>query len=333
METKLVLYKLQNTGKKERIHKEFVVKGEIMKKETSKILFSLLSFAIIIFSIFTCETVKADENAPYYTNLYGQNFTKEEYTKLTGIFGKSIVASASKGFADKIKSDLNYKIVDNNTIYVETIEKTDLKGNVLNAIENVLSEKQAKFALKTNLLSNSDKTYKTSMKKLTMTALKTGASNNFITVRCDWLKLPSTRSIDVIAIRPCVSSISFPKDSIAASQTWDGNIISYSPTGKHVKSSTELSKGGVGVSMNIKDDVKRSLVCDLAVTFVSGKDTFSVCGTYQHAKYGIKLKDSMDYTFSSEGYGGVLKFAKKGQKIYDRMKGLKVKCSLSDYLN
>ena len=51
---------------------------------------------------------------------------------------------------------------------------------------------------------------------------------------------------------------------------------------------------------------------------------FKVYGTYQHAKSSVSLSESQNYSFSSRGLGGVLKFNKDSIKNkYDGMTGVR----------
>lgn len=46
---------------------------------------------------------------------------------------------------------------------------------------------------------------------------------------------------------------------------------------------------GVGLSVNLKDNVSILLSVKLAVSFASGKDPFTVYGAYEHAVQNVTL--------------------------------------------
>ena len=75
--------------------------------------------------------------------------------------------------------------------------------------------------------------------------------------------------------------------------------------------------------MNIPDTTYKNLKNSMMVKFLSGASPFKVYGTYQHAKSSVSLSESQNYSFSSQGLGGVLKFNKDSIKNkYDGMNGV-----------
>lgn len=73
---------------------------------------------------------------------------------------------------------------------------------------------------------------------------------------------------------------------------------------------------------------KTSLSNSMAITLLVGALPFTVYGTYQHATSDLTLSQSQNYTFSSSGLGGVLKFANSVSSKYDGMKGVSATCAL-----
>lgn len=262
----------------------------------------------------------SSSNVVYYTNLNGIGFTKEEYQSINRYFGKDTIAAMDEKMASSLKKDCNLTLVDSNTIYVETVEQKDSKGNIISEEERIVDSLRARNLSRFRMKSE----HITSMKRITLIGYKKGASENYISITNDWIELPEKRSYDVIALRPASTSVRM--QSIAATQTWDGNIIQYSPTGNKVKNTST----GVGVSMNLKNDARNKITNTLLVYFISGKDPYKVYGTYQHATSGISLKNSKKYSISSKGYGKVLLFKDSVCDKYDNTAGLSVSCSLSE---
>ena len=137
--------------------------------------------------------------------------------------------------------------------------------------------------------------------------------------------MPSVRSLDVMAIRfGAVEGLSVYKaEETYANQIWNGKKIKYSSTSdkfyyKTLGSAT--GKGGVGVTMNLKDDAS-SLTCFLQVRYsASALYAYSIYGAYEHATAAVS---DTSYTFSPTGMGGVIQFDKNAS-VYDNTAGLSV---------
>lgn len=262
----------------------------------------------------------SSSNDVYYTNMNGIGFTKEEFQNINRYFGKDTIAAMDEKMASSLKKNCNLTLIDSDIIYVETVEQKDSKGNIISEEERIVDRSRASSLSRFRMKSE----HITSMKKITLIGYKKGASENYINITNEWIKLPEKRSYDVIALRPASTSVRL--QSITATQTWDDNIIEYSPTGNKVKNTST----GIGVSMNLKNDAKNKITNTLLVYFVSGKDPFKVYGTYQHATAGISLENSKKYSISSKGYGKVLLFKDSVRDKYDNTAGLNVTCSLSE---
>lgn len=279
-----------------------------------------------------CNILETKADACYYRNSQGVSFTREEYTKISNYFDSDSIAKMSPYIAEALK---NNEIVetDSEVAYFEVIEKTDSSGNVTQIGEREISFTEAQQKLKADKAAKSSvnggledrSQYHTSMKKITMHGYKAGASVNRIEIKNEWLSLPKTRSFDVLALRVDAPSVTISPESIRAKQIWDGkNEVNYDSTGDHVKKASK----GIGVSMNLSNKAKESIVSELNVTFLSGKDPFKVYGSYQHAKENVSLKTSKKYTISKDGYGNVIKFKDTVKDKYDGMKGINIKLTL-----
>lgn len=169
-----------------------------------------------------------------------------------------------------------------------------------------------------------------------MQVVSGSTSQKIVTITNTWLSLPNVRSFDVIAIRPETNSMSINvnSDLISGYQKWDGNVISYDINSSNLKkSSTFNGKGGIGISMNIVDDVSSSLVNSMTVNFLCSNKEFEVYGTYQHATTDVTLAQSQNYSFNSSGYGGVLNFASSVKSKYDNMNGVYLHYTYADEIS
>lgn len=295
-----------------------------------KVFAVLMSCMLLVISNCGILNVKAADS--YYINQNGVSFTREEYNTINKNFNKDEISKMSKFVAEQLKKNPLVE-TDRQTAYYEVIEKLDLNGNVTDVREREISymEMKKKLAEEKAVKSTTgggieDKAhYETSMKEIKMVGKKSGASINRVTITNTWLKLPKTRSFDVIALRIGSAALTVSPESIKAKQVWDyKNEIEYNSTGDHVRKATK----GIGVSMNLSNKAEKRIVNELEVTFVSGDDPLKVYGSYQHAKENVSLKTSKKYTISKDGLGNVIKFNDAVKGKYDGMKGINIKLTL-----
>lgn len=221
------------------------------------------------------------------------------------------------------------------TKYIKTDEFYDRTGNLIERVETELSEEEALNYEEEPTTYAWNVTHTTSMKKLYMQVVSGSASTKIVTLTNTWLSLPSVRSFDVIALRPETNSmtINVNSSSISGYQKWDGNIINYNSGSDNTKiSSSFTGRGGIGISMNIVDDVSSTLENSMTVYFLCGASTFTIAGTYQHATSTVTLAQSKNYSFSSSGLGEVLDFASSVESKYDNMRGVKLTYNYADEL-
>lgn len=139
--------------------------------------------------------------------------------------------------------------------------------------------------------------------------VKTG---NWVTLMANWFGVPAVHSFDVMAVRMSGCSLN---GNISFKQTYVSNNNLYTVRNGMNKFFTN----GFGSSALLQYGTEN----EYTVTFnVSGSGT--VYGTYQHATTTISAEDSMNYTLSSGGFGGVLNFGSVGHSIYDRMPGVDI---------
>lgn len=134
-----------------------------------------------------------------------------------------------------------------------------------------------------------------------------------------WTTLPSMKSFDVLGFR--WTNNNFIIDSWNTYQ--DTNLVSgkvnYSLTGTNTK---YITSSGVGTSMNLIDAAQNYIRCDMAITghFTSAVST-TVVGSYQHAWSDVPLDQSLNYTFSSAGLGGVFNYPANIRAKYSNFEG------------
>lgn len=269
--------------------------------------------------------VSAQEET-YYTNANGVTLTEEQYSYLSEYFSESTLYSMTEEQLNLIKDDRNLTLTTE-TKYIRTDEAYDNMGNLLQSVETEVSEEDAlNYNGQEQITPYAwNVTYQTTMKKLYMQVVSSSTSTKIVTLTNTWLSLPKVRSFDVIALRPETNSmtINVSSSTISGYQKWDGNVISYNSSSSNTKiSSSFTGHGGIGISMNIVDDVSSSLENSITVYFLCGNSTFSISGTYQHATSDVTLAQSQNYSFSSSGYGNVLSFASSVASKYDNMQGV-----------
>lgn len=150
--------------------------------------------------------------------------------------------------------------------------------------------------------------------------------NSRIILNCLWMKAPKVRSFDVIAVRwEATNSYAFNMTSATGKQSYylannDYESVSYSNGGTNSK---KFGKG-VGISMNIVNDLDEGLNCSLTVNGTStGKGTLTAYGSYQHATKDVTLAQSQSYSLSPSGLGGVIYFSNSSiRNSYDGMQGV-----------
>lgn len=288
-------------------------------------------FLILIF-MFGTSIVLADDI--YFTNYYGGTLTKNEYDRLIKYFDYETLYTFSNYTLNYYKNSNDILGVESQKI-VKVDEYFDENGNYLYSTEAEISLADVSKIL--NARNYSD-THTTSVKKLHMQVTSGGATNSKgVVITNTWLSIPKVKSYDVLAIRPVSSSsisTTLNTASFSAVQIHDGTTISYSLTGnntKHVPNYT--GTGGIGVSMNIADNVSSSLINKMSMVFMSNNNPFVIEGTYQHAVKTITLSQSKDYNFYATGLGGVLSYNNGLSSYYDGMQGVTVVYNLNEEYN
>lgn len=256
----------------------------------------------------------------YYKNDLGIELTKTEYDEVV----KNITPDELNLFTEEdinyIMEDYDKYLIDEKEIYVASGEENEpdrFYSNPFSMITREQSLKKAKF----------EDNVETAMKKITMKLYSRGASEQLVTLTCNWLTLPKTRSYDVIGLRPTNFAINL-KDGIknfSGFQEHDGKRITYSDTSSNIKKNTK----GISLSTDLVDDAKKTLSAGISCTFIA--QSMDIYGTYQHAQKKISLANSKNFSFSANGLGKVLKYNGGYESYYDNTPGLHVYGSILDY--
>lgn len=138
---------------------------------------------------------------------------------------------------DNLKSFINMdkiNIYDEKEIYIRVDENLDsTRKKVINSNERIISKKEANYILNNSnvqTMSTSD-SHNTAMKKMTM-RLSDGSMSGYKTIQviCEWIKLPTIRSYDVIGIRPtkkCTLYSNSSSPNFWGKQTTDVGTFNY----------------------------------------------------------------------------------------------------------
>jgi hypothetical protein len=282
-------------------------------------------YILSAFLIFLNTTTNVFAEEIYYTNLNGATLTEEQYNNLLRVFSEDTIATMTSEAIDLLKDETELSLSSEEK-FIRIDEWHDSEGNLINSTETEVSEMIATNFQQPMYPQSWNVTHTTSMKRLYMQVVSTSASLKVATITNTWLSLPSTRSYDVIAVRPETNSmtINVNSDTISGYQNWDGNVINYNISSSNTKKSSSFTgNGGIGISMNIVDSVSSSLENSMTVIFVCGNENFKVYGTYQHATSDVTLAQSQSYSFSSSGLGEVLYYSNSTiRNKYDNMQGV-----------
>ena len=312
-----------------------------LKNTMTKLLAAALMVAMLPVTAYA-DTVKEPLNdamdlATYYTNYNGVDFTKEQYDRLMEYYSEDEIDIMQPEFAEPLFENLYDFTVEQQSIYVQTLESVDEDGNVITTEkETVLTEEQAKYMDKLEvdafpaISRESSQTHETASKIITLKFNSFGGSTRGIVLSCSWKKLPVTRSYDIMAIAPS-NSIHFNTPSaFSASQVTDAGTTRYSMN----SSGVNIDSKGIGISMNLYNDATKSIVCTMECVLASTVEPFVVYGTYQHCQSDISQSDSKKYSIevSSANMGGILKFSNSSiASKYDNTQGLKISGTLENH--
>ena len=256
-----------------------------------------------------------DAKYVYYTNDVGVEMTELQYNKMVSIYSERYVSHMSQEEFDSFK-DVN--IVSSGAVY----HKTTYENGVV-VKEEAISEEEYNAAPEGAIsdgvvsMSSDTKYVETSYKKLNAALTDYGNEYRLIGL-LTWKKIPYCRSYDVFAYR--LSNMSY--SGFSGSQVYyvNGalNNIAYDTSSPGYKAQAS----GAGVSMNLVDG---SNITGYELTIVT--TLYGTSGhvylTYQHAQSDLTREQSLGYTLSSSGLGGVVSFSNSTiAKKYEGMSGV-----------
>lgn len=226
-------------------------------------------------------TVSAKETEEKITNNMGVEMTQEEYDYVKNTLGEVFVNNVDEEF---ITGALNNEI---------TKLEPDDKAIVYNSYNPIDG-----FRYSISVFSHDN------------------AGKYAFLITGTWTKMPSMKSFDVLGFR--WENNNFAIDTWNTYQKTDAGDVNYSITG----SNTKHTSNGIGTSMNLIDAANSFMNCDMAIIghFTSRNQT-KVVGSYQHAWSDVSLNQSLNYTFSSAGIGGVFNYPDYIRALYSNFQG------------
>lgn len=308
------------------------IKNMMIRKGRMKIV-NVIIFCLFVMILCPC-SVRADNI--FYSNENGVVLSKQEYLCVIQYISEDDLDLFSQTELSYIMENPSERVEETSTIYSKT---TYLKGMGPGTSVEYLSEQEMfdsinirDNTISKNTYSFSDRTdtHTTAMKKITMNMYEVGGSVKKVILTCTWLSLPIVRSYDVLAMRPVGNSVTIDTlgtNNVVGYQIYDGHTITYSSSSSNFK----YTNSGLGLSLDLEDNVSSSLVLKLNVIFETTQDPFQVYGTYQHAVKNISLSNSKKYTIGAGGMGDVLNFTSGYSSYYDNTGGVMVRGSLDDY--
>lgn len=137
-----------------------------------------------------------------------------------------------------------------------------------------------------------------------LSILEFGIGNNkLIRIRLSWKQLPKIRSYDVFGFRT-TSNIIYTEPL--------AKIISDSST-TILTSNIKQINNGYGISIKLPTNCNS---LEMQITFKTSSNG-TIFASYQHSVKNISLNDSMNYSFSGQGLGGVFLF--NNVSLFDKM--------------
>lgn len=270
----------------------------------------------------------------YYSNERGVELSYEEYSEITKYIDSDKLKLFSQEEIDYLYSHISENGIETDVKYVKTTYVNEIITNECYVTEKDMidSFNVINIPVQVRYLSVDDRydSVQTTMKKISMSMYSVAPSAKKVSITCEWLSLPITRTYDVIAFRvdqPATFYLPEYEEDVYGYQYYDGDVIKYHAGCENIKTFSN----GIGISMNIVNSVSTSLKMEFATNIGSGADPLTVYGTYQHSVDDITLHTSQRYSLSASGMGGVLKFNSSSvANHFDNTPGLCVTGSLYD---
>lgn len=282
----------------------------------------LLMASLIIVSI---TKVNAET---FYTNERGIKLSKDEYNEVKKSLDDisirlltqqdlDLITSGNAKVTNEKKYFLTTTIYDENNVVISTLNNEITKEKYDNLDLNDYNNQYSLNYEKNNKI-------ETNAKVLDLTVISPSDNVSKVSVysTLTWKNIPKVKSYDVIAIMFNIPAVihDFMGMQISNLQTSSERVTEYNPGGTN----SNVFTNGIGVSMNIHDDVTKSLALALQInaTVDGGGEILT---SYQHATSTVTLEQSKGYTLSVAGLGHVINFTNSSVKNkYDGMEGTTV---------
>ncbi len=303
---------------------------------------TIIVLGIAITTLFSMKSVNAltlNDNGDFI-NKKGATITAEQYEVLSDKFTDTTINILPQ-------AQINYLSNEQNEINIEraysiTTDVKDNLGNIISTITIPATEEEAlavannkslhvlsdgklhdtsKEIISYGLRSEPIWQHTTTSKRITLSysesAYDPTNTNYLALVDVHWYSNPSTRSVDVLAIRWTTSK---PLNNVVGYYATQSNSLheqGYGLDGNNMKRTTY----GIGESMNLFDTGSQ-FDMSMYVEFDQYVGEY-VYATYQHATTGVLLSTSKSYSFGN-GLGGVLVYNPSSYaNYYDGMAGVK----------
>jgi hypothetical protein len=289
------------------------------------LIFSVFAFTFLIFGTVNVCAQESESNDFFYTNVNGVKFTKAQYDNLSRVFSENTIATFTQNMVDVLADDTTLFGSKGKTQYFKTDTYTDAFGNIIAQYDTEVSKEEAENRTDRQLVLAGYPTHQTTYKRITINIIASWSSSRTITVELTWITMPSTRSHDVIAIKPN-RSYTINLTNISGYLEHNGSIVqSYTGNSSNVRNIS--GNGGVGLSMPLPTG-GTSMSSGLTLVVITDNDPFDAYGSYQHAQQSVTLSQSKAYNLTANGLTNIINFTNSTTAgKYDNMSA--VNCSIN----
>ena len=289
----------------------------------------LLIISCLLFSVGSANALTLNNDGTF-TNSEGAIITKEQYETLSKNNNDYVIEHFDQRRINLYGDPCIVQKTD--TIYQITTYTMDAYDNIIDQVSINATKAQAEAVAKDSTLRvMSDGT----LGKLSPIQTYGWAESNYVSTEskevqiqyygtgdgyevklfANWFKLPKIRVYDIMAL---TWQYDVNIDNSIGFQLSDAGSTSYSFDGNNMK----RTKKGVGISMNLHNNAKKSL--ELQLFMYTKNNPGSMWGPYQHARHSnATLAISKSYKFNIAGLGGVVKFDNSTYaSYYDNMQGV-----------
>ncbi len=156
-------------------------------------------------------------------------------------------------------------------------------------------------------ISQISQVHNTDYKQLSIEIMSSSSSNRMVVVKVKWKAMPTIRSYDVLGVR--LSNASFSKDVTT-------NVL-FDNTSSNISGFKKFSNG-YGASIKLPSNCS-SIALEQTFEINSGGTVYA---SYQHANRYISMSDSLNFSISANGLGGVFAFG--NNDFFDKMGGVSI---------